>query len=134
MYTPTGTSSEIIDLCGFSNRGVVLGKYTSATSTSSPRTEDVTHELPRSSTRWVPNSQPKWKSHLLIIVLQSSHFTDNGGTHDYAYGLNRVEDLARKFPDLAVMNADSHEYFAVGDDADEGRPGVSASDQAYLGV
>ena len=43
---------------------------------------------------------------------QASHFTANGGTDDYVYGQDGAESLARSDPGEAVMNADSHEYFA----------------------
>ncbi|PFH48302.1 hypothetical protein AMATHDRAFT_5929 [Amanita thiersii Skay4041] len=46
------------------------------------------------------------------IIHESSHFTANGGTQDYAYGQTNARSLARTNPDRAVMNADSHEYFA----------------------
>ncbi|OBZ77257.1 hypothetical protein A0H81_01819 [Grifola frondosa] len=38
----------------------------------------------------------------------------NGGTNDHAYGQQLAEALARDFPELAVMNADNHEYYAAG--------------------
>ncbi|KAF8646489.1 hypothetical protein AX16_007191 [Volvariella volvacea WC 439] len=46
------------------------------------------------------------------IVHEASHFTSNGGTNDYAYGQSACRSLASSNPDRAVMNADSHEYFA----------------------
>ncbi|KAJ3488199.1 hypothetical protein NLI96_g3032 [Meripilus lineatus] len=46
------------------------------------------------------------------IVHESSHFTRNGGTSDYAYGQSAAKSLAKSTPSQAVMNADSHEYFA----------------------
>ncbi|PFH48359.1 hypothetical protein AMATHDRAFT_49565 [Amanita thiersii Skay4041] len=46
------------------------------------------------------------------IIHESSHFTANGGTRDYVYGQANCRSLARTNPDRAVMNADSHEYFA----------------------
>lgn len=46
------------------------------------------------------------------LVHESSHFTVNGGTQDYAYGQTAAKSLAKKTPSKAVMNADSHEYFA----------------------
>ncbi|KAF8758810.1 peptidyl-Lys metalloendopeptidase [Rhizoctonia solani] len=46
------------------------------------------------------------------IVHELSHFTVNGGTEDYAYGHNLAKNLAKSNPAQAVMNADSHEYFA----------------------
>ncbi|KAG9088190.1 hypothetical protein FS749_002367 [Ceratobasidium sp. UAMH 11750] len=60
-----------------------------------------------------------WKSPLTgtdsragTIVHENSHFTVNGGTSDYAYTQDRAKRLAVTHPHLAVMNADSHEYFA----------------------
>ena len=46
------------------------------------------------------------------IIHESSHFTANGGTNDYAYGQSAAKSLAISNPANAVMNADSHEYFA----------------------
>ncbi|PFH47992.1 hypothetical protein AMATHDRAFT_150837 [Amanita thiersii Skay4041] len=46
------------------------------------------------------------------IIHESSHFTRNGGTQDYVYGQAGARQLARTNPNRAVMNADSHEYFA----------------------
>lgn len=46
------------------------------------------------------------------LVHESSHFTVNGGTQDYAYGTSAAQSLAISNPDRAVMNADNHEYFA----------------------
>jgi peptidyl-Lys metalloendopeptidase len=46
------------------------------------------------------------------IVHESSHFTRNGGTDDYVYGQTGAKSLAKSNPNNAVMNADSHEYFA----------------------
>lgn len=46
-------------------------------------------------------------------MLQSSHFTRNGGTLDHAYGQTLTQELARSYPQLAVMNADNHEYFSA---------------------
>ena len=55
------------------------------------------------------------RRHLTIrapLSTQASHFTANGGTQDYAYGQSACKSLAQSDPDRAVMNADSHEYFA----------------------
>ncbi|KAI9058081.1 Metalloprotease [Trametes sanguinea] len=52
------------------------------------------------------------------IVHESSHFTRNGGTQDHAYGTTLTQDLARNYPQLAVMNADNHEYFSAHAKAD----------------
>lgn len=46
------------------------------------------------------------------IIHESSHFTANGGTNDYVYGQTAAKNLAISDPAKAVMNADSHEYFA----------------------
>ncbi|KAF5384988.1 hypothetical protein D9615_001185 [Tricholomella constricta] len=46
------------------------------------------------------------------LIHESSHFTRNGGTNDYAYGHSAVKSLAISNPANAVRNADSHEYFA----------------------
>ncbi|KAF8152249.1 deuterolysin M35 metalloprotease [Crassisporium funariophilum] len=46
------------------------------------------------------------------LIHESSHFTDNAGTKDIAYGQKDCEALAIKNADDAVNNADSHEYFA----------------------
>lgn len=46
------------------------------------------------------------------LVHETSHFTANGGTNDYAYGQSAAKSLATSNPAQAVMNADSHEYFA----------------------
>ncbi|QRV94918.1 peptidyl-Lys metalloendopeptidase [Ceratobasidium sp. AG-Ba] len=45
------------------------------------------------------------------IVHEGTHFTNIGGTDDFAYGQSGAQDLAKSDPDKAVMNADSHEYF-----------------------
>ncbi|KAF8174093.1 deuterolysin M35 metalloprotease [Pholiota molesta] len=47
------------------------------------------------------------------LIHESSHFTANdGGTVDYAYGQPSCQVLALTDPDIAIVNADSHEYFA----------------------
>ncbi|KAF8598692.1 zincin [Ceratobasidium sp. AG-I] len=46
------------------------------------------------------------------IIHEASHFPEYAGTADNAYGQNACRDLARNNPGSAVMNADSHEYFA----------------------
>jgi len=43
------------------------------------------------------------------LIHESSHFTANGGTQDYAYDQSASQLLASN---QAVMNVDSHEYFA----------------------
>ncbi|KAF8637837.1 hypothetical protein AX17_002466 [Amanita inopinata Kibby_2008] len=46
------------------------------------------------------------------LVHEASHFVVNGGTSDIAYGEDGARSLAIDNPREAVMNADSHEYFA----------------------
>lgn len=46
------------------------------------------------------------------LIHEVSHFTVVAGTQDYAYGTTACRNLAVSNPDRAVMNADSHEYFA----------------------
>ncbi|KAI0746533.1 hypothetical protein C8Q80DRAFT_1105942 [Daedaleopsis nitida] len=70
------------------------------------------------------------------IVHESSHFIRNGGTEDHAYGNRLCEDLARNHPELAVMNADNHEYYAVGANGDGGdvASALRNTEQTYMGV
>lgn len=46
------------------------------------------------------------------LVHETSHFTVVAGTQDYAYGQSAAKSLALSNPLQAIMNADSHEYFA----------------------
>ncbi|KAF4616701.1 hypothetical protein D9613_008604 [Agrocybe pediades] len=46
------------------------------------------------------------------LIHESSHWTLNGATRDIVYGQEAAMELARYRPDQAVINADSHEYFA----------------------
>jgi len=46
------------------------------------------------------------------LVHETSHFTVVAGTQDYAYGQTAAKSLALSNPAQAIMNADSHEYFA----------------------
>ncbi|WIM94147.1 M35 family metallo-endopeptidase [Actinoplanes oblitus] len=46
------------------------------------------------------------------LVHESSHFTVNGGTDDWAYGQTAARNLASTNPARAVNNADNYEYFA----------------------
>ncbi|KAK0228984.1 peptidyl-Lys metalloendopeptidase [Armillaria fumosa] len=46
------------------------------------------------------------------LIHESSHFTIIGGTDDYVYGQTNAKSLAESNPDEAILNADSHEYFA----------------------
>lgn len=46
------------------------------------------------------------------LIHESSHFTVVAGTDDYAYGQTAAHNLALTNVAEAVMNADSHEYFA----------------------
>ncbi|KAH9855600.1 Metalloprotease [Lenzites betulinus] len=69
------------------------------------------------------------------IVHESSHFTRNGATLDHAYGQTLSRELARSYPDLAVMNADNHEYFSavVLDDLDQEALATMPEAQVYIG-
>ena len=49
------------------------------------------------------------------LIHETSHFTINGATDDYANDAVECMELARNNPSRAVMNADSHEYFAEND-------------------
>ncbi|QRV85906.1 peptidyl-Lys metalloendopeptidase [Ceratobasidium sp. AG-Ba] len=46
------------------------------------------------------------------IIHEQSHFTNNAGTQDYAYGQSAAKSLAKSNPNEAIENADNHEYFA----------------------
>jgi peptidyl-Lys metalloendopeptidase len=46
------------------------------------------------------------------LVHEMSHFDVVAGTRDRAYGQSACMNLANSQPQFAVMNADSHEYFA----------------------
>jgi peptidyl-Lys metalloendopeptidase len=46
------------------------------------------------------------------LVHEMSHFNVVAGTDDHAYGQSAAKSLALSNPDLALNNADSHEYFA----------------------
>jgi len=46
------------------------------------------------------------------LIHETSHFDVNGGTRDFVYGQSNCRSLATSSPGNAIMNADSHEYFA----------------------
>jgi len=46
------------------------------------------------------------------LVHEMSHFTVVAGTDDWAYGQTAAKSLAISYPDRALDNADSHEYFS----------------------
>jgi len=46
------------------------------------------------------------------LIHESSHFIQNGGTRDYAFGQSAARALAQTNSNQAIFNADSHEYFA----------------------
>jgi len=46
------------------------------------------------------------------LIHESSHFTVNGGTQDFAYGQSAAKSLAISDSSEAIFNADNHEYFA----------------------
>ena len=45
-------------------------------------------------------------------IAWSSHFSDVAKTDGIAYGVNACKSLAKKSPNKAIKNADSHEYFS----------------------
>jgi len=47
-----------------------------------------------------------------VIVHEMSHFYVVASTDDHVYGQPKCRELAKKDPDSAIGNADSHEYFA----------------------
>jgi peptidyl-Lys metalloendopeptidase len=44
------------------------------------------------------------------IIHENSHFDNNGGTDDYAYGQEDAQNLAKEDPETAIQNADNVEY------------------------
>ncbi|CAE6448977.1 unnamed protein product [Rhizoctonia solani] len=67
-----------------------------------------------------------WESPLIgtdsqggTIIHELSHFTVNGGTEDYRYGPEKCLVLAQSDPLTAIMNADSHQYFAENNPAQQ---------------
>jgi len=46
-----------------------------------------------------------------VIVHELSHFSNIGGTQDYAYGVTAAKNLAKTSPAKAVANADNYEYY-----------------------
>jgi len=46
------------------------------------------------------------------LIHETSHFDVVVATDDVVYGQAGARDLADSDPDLAITNADSHEYFA----------------------
>ncbi|KAI0367162.1 Metalloprotease [Pilatotrama ljubarskyi] len=67
------------------------------------------------------------------LVHESSHFTRNGGTLDHVYGQALSQELARGYPQLAVMNADNHEYFSVTAKGGDVREDSVTLAQVYFG-
>ncbi|KAH7332734.1 hypothetical protein B0J17DRAFT_721888 [Rhizoctonia solani] len=53
------------------------------------------------------------------IIHELSHFTVNGGTTDTQYGQEGCLALAKADPAAAIMNADSHQYFAENNPAQQ---------------
>jgi peptidyl-Lys metalloendopeptidase len=53
------------------------------------------------------------------VIHEMTHFTNTADTDDYAYGQTNSRNLAINLPDLAINNADNHEYIA------ENTPGLS---------
>lgn len=61
------------------------------------------------SNKYSYNSQPGTLTH------EMSHFDDVAATEDYQYGVTGCITLASDSPNVAVDNADSHEYFQESD-------------------
>lgn len=59
------------------------------------------------------------------LIHETSHFVDVADTDDYAYGQSAAQSLAVSSPSQAVLNADSHEYFA------ENTPSTADNAPAY---
>jgi peptidyl-Lys metalloendopeptidase len=53
------------------------------------------------------------------LVHETSHFTVVAGTKDNAYGQTACKSLAKSSPTKAIANADSHEYFAENNPAQQ---------------
>ncbi len=53
------------------------------------------------------------------LVHEMSHFNVVAGTDDWAYGQTAAKNLARSNPSRAIDNADSHEYFAENNPAQQ---------------
>jgi hypothetical protein len=64
--------------------------------------------------RWVSAPAVGTDSRAGTLAHEMSHFTDVGGTHDYAYGPTNCLSLALKDPGHALFNADSFEYYIEG--------------------
>ncbi|OBZ73403.1 Peptidyl-Lys metalloendopeptidase [Grifola frondosa] len=60
-----------------------------------------------------PDSRETFQSQASTIVHEATHFAANGETRDYKRTVGDCQILALTRPDQAVMNAASHEYFAV---------------------
>lgn len=110
-----------------SRYSTVQSHYTNIYSAFSTKTFTFYCDCTDSSYAYVYPSQP-YKVHLCgafwnapmtgidskagTLVHETSHFTVVAGTQDYAYGTTACKNLAISNPDRAIMNADSHEYFA----------------------
>jgi uncharacterized Zn-binding protein involved in type VI secretion len=49
-----------------------------------------------------------------VLTHEMSHFDDVGGTDDYKYGEAKSLELAENYPERALNNADSFEYYVEG--------------------
>jgi peptidyl-Lys metalloendopeptidase len=110
-----------------SRYATVQSHYTNIYSTFTTKTVTFYCDCTDSSYAYVYANQP-YKIHLCnafwnapmtgidskagTLVHETSHFTVVAGTQDYAYGQSACKSLAISNPSSAVMNADSHEYFA----------------------
>jgi len=73
---------------------------------------DKTHTIHLCSIFFSTNqNQCQYDSTGGTLVHEMSHFTDVGGTGDYAYGTAAAQQLAQSDPAKAVNNADNYEYY-----------------------
>ncbi|KAJ8084767.1 hypothetical protein PM082_003544 [Marasmius tenuissimus] len=53
------------------------------------------------------------------LIHESSHFSQIAGTQDHVYGQSGARSLGQSDPSAAIANADSHEYFAENNPAED---------------
>jgi peptidyl-Lys metalloendopeptidase len=73
---------------------------------------DPTHTIHLCPVFWQASSNPyTYNSQPGTLTHEMSHFNDVAGTGDYQYGVPPCLELASDSPNVAVNNADSHEFF-----------------------
>ncbi|KAI0746534.1 Metalloprotease, partial [Daedaleopsis nitida] len=73
-----------------------------------------------------------YRSRGSTIVHEASHFNLNGGATDIEYRILEAKLMAKKHPDESIMNAPSHEFFAVDAYAPILLAGTSGADIASI--